>query len=511
MIGRESSIRIGETAVVSAAGCLLVAWAVTSLLFRPGHDQSVYLWAGSVIAEGGLPYRDAWDVKGPLVFYAYGIAAALFGERFWTVRLLDLLVAVLAAAVLWRLLRRLATPASAVAVALLYASFDGDYHAEPDGWVSWVTLAGFGPLLLAGPPSRWALVGSGLAIGVATLSKPLFIVLLAVPAVRVWLAGRSTALNRRGAALIVLLACALPLAACLLWFVGQGGLGSLIDAYLRFNTEVYAGAPARVQGRFAWLDETAAFAGQAQFALMLPFMVLGVLALTRRDRGAGIALGTWLALAYATVLLQAKFWQPHWLVLLAPFAVAAGIGAGHMFREENGGSAGARMLVAASIVLAMAFAAADPTKEVLDRIRLASGRMASHDYDRRFWRDRESREAAAVVRRLTHPGEHPGLGSPPDGLSSRRPEERQPLRSLPLVLGRDSELRRQYRRTFLSELRTAPARLFVVVRGRPSAIYPGPAEDDLHAFSELHQLLRTSYTHVESSGRFDFYRLRAPV
>jgi hypothetical protein len=35
----------------------------------PARDQGVYLYVGQQILDGGIPYRDVWDHKGPLVYY----------------------------------------------------------------------------------------------------------------------------------------------------------------------------------------------------------------------------------------------------------------------------------------------------------------------------------------------------------------------------------------------------------------------------------------------------------
>jgi hypothetical protein len=46
-----------------------VAWAVASLTWPFGMDQGVLAWVGDVVVRGGMPYRDAFDVKGPFPHY----------------------------------------------------------------------------------------------------------------------------------------------------------------------------------------------------------------------------------------------------------------------------------------------------------------------------------------------------------------------------------------------------------------------------------------------------------
>jgi hypothetical protein len=44
-------------------------------LYQPitERDQGVYLYTGQQILDGGIPYRDVWDHKGPLIYYIYAL------------------------------------------------------------------------------------------------------------------------------------------------------------------------------------------------------------------------------------------------------------------------------------------------------------------------------------------------------------------------------------------------------------------------------------------------------
>ena len=89
------------------------AWAAASLSWPFGWDQGILSWVGDVIHRGGMPYRDAWDIKGPLAYYLYAVAQWLFGENLWGIRLLDLVFLVASALVLRRVVRGLSDSAVA--------------------------------------------------------------------------------------------------------------------------------------------------------------------------------------------------------------------------------------------------------------------------------------------------------------------------------------------------------------------------------------------------------------
>lgn len=51
--------------------CVLVLGITTLFFPRSTPDAGTYTYIGRTILEGGTPYRDAWDVKGPGIFFAY--------------------------------------------------------------------------------------------------------------------------------------------------------------------------------------------------------------------------------------------------------------------------------------------------------------------------------------------------------------------------------------------------------------------------------------------------------
>src|SRR2546426_12263930 len=56
------------------AGALLVD---RSVQFFIGRDSSVFLYVARQVQEGGVPYRDVWDHKPPLIYYLDVIGLAL--------------------------------------------------------------------------------------------------------------------------------------------------------------------------------------------------------------------------------------------------------------------------------------------------------------------------------------------------------------------------------------------------------------------------------------------------
>ena len=115
---------------------------LTPLLTYPmGRDQGVFATVADVIAAGGAPYRDAWDVKPPGIFYIFWLSFHLFGRSEMAPRLLDLLWTLATGVAIWALGRRLLSSWAGVAAGLLfvlrYVTHDYYWHTtQCDGFAS---------------------------------------------------------------------------------------------------------------------------------------------------------------------------------------------------------------------------------------------------------------------------------------------------------------------------------------------------------------------------------------
>jgi hypothetical protein len=66
--------------------------AAESLLWPLAPDQGIYAWISDVIRDGGLPYADAWDIKGPSTFYTVALAQLVLGRHPWSIRVVDVVL-----------------------------------------------------------------------------------------------------------------------------------------------------------------------------------------------------------------------------------------------------------------------------------------------------------------------------------------------------------------------------------------------------------------------------------
>jgi hypothetical protein len=317
-------MRAGAGAGVAAA----VLWLVMSLTYPFGWDQGIFAWAGGVILQGGMPYREAWDLKGPLAYYTYALAEWIFGVHLWSIRLLDaalLLAATLAvhraaAALTSRVIGRW----TALLFVLWYASHSYWHTAQPDGWTGMLLAIALGPLLAR--PDRTGLLRlavAGVIIGAVALFKPIYAAFVLLPLAQIVVtappAGRIVGLAVLGTGWLV------PLALTAGWFHLRGALDDLIEVHIVYAA-TYAGLSpgSRIRGLADYFFTTRVI------AVALPLCIYGGVVLWRAGRRhVAVVLGAWSLVVIAAVLLQNRFFAYHWLPILPAAALlgAAGLNA----------------------------------------------------------------------------------------------------------------------------------------------------------------------------------------
>ncbi len=70
----------------------------------PGTDSGIFLYIGDLILDGKYPYLDAWDHKGPMVFYINALGLSLQGNSLCGIWIIQIIAIVFAAFIGYKLL-----------------------------------------------------------------------------------------------------------------------------------------------------------------------------------------------------------------------------------------------------------------------------------------------------------------------------------------------------------------------------------------------------------------------
>jgi hypothetical protein len=114
-------VKLAASVILGVLLLALGAALLAPLLTYPyGRDQGVFAVGADVIARGGVPYQDAWEMKPPGIFYLYLTSFVLFGRSMLAPRLLDLIWTLATAAAIWALGRCLLSSWVGIAGGVLY-------------------------------------------------------------------------------------------------------------------------------------------------------------------------------------------------------------------------------------------------------------------------------------------------------------------------------------------------------------------------------------------------------
>lgn len=507
-----------------------------SLIYPFGRDQGSYAYAGWVLLDGGVPYRDVFMLKPPMTAIVHSIAMGLFGVNTWAIRVFDVgwtaLAALLVAKIaleLWN--RRDAALAAGLTLPFLYFQIDYWNIAQTDGWMVLPSAASVLAVLRGGraldrglrAAIAWWLI-SGALVGVAVLFKytagaiglPILIALGWVAQThdrRAWIGAPA-----------ILLGGAFVLGACWLWLVGTGAWAAFLDSQLGLvapyvEKRAYADSFAQTLGRLILLRGLRADLIPLVWAT--PIALPAVLAATwhgGRKAWLGLAVVlSWSLVAIGSAALQGKFFDYHYLPLTAPTALIFGYGLALLIRRLLARVRGheARVLVILACIVALV-AITPLGRRASDLALVTVGAESIEQYieHRREYRFptydvADIRRVADVVQDSTTPDQRVFVWAfePTINVRAQRRTVSRFLYNYPF---RASEGNRAYEDELMQALRARPPEVFVVASKDRFPGFTGTYKDStvlLREFTELHSFLEDRYHLAESIGRYALWRL----
>lgn len=118
--------RAGRDFAVFAAIAVVLLLVRLTFLHEPfERDEGFYSTIAQVILDGGVPYRDAIDMKPPGVFYIYAVAISLFGKTVESIRIFTAVYSLFTLAGVYLLGRIVAGSIAGLIAAAIYALFSG--------------------------------------------------------------------------------------------------------------------------------------------------------------------------------------------------------------------------------------------------------------------------------------------------------------------------------------------------------------------------------------------------
>jgi len=301
---------------------------LTTLAYpRMGSDTSTFTYVSRTVLDGGMPYRDAWDLKAPAIFYVYAVPVALFGNNHGAVQALDAIWQVATALVLFAIAVRIyGRREIGLLAGLLYllVYYAGSFWemTQAEGFLNLPLALSMLWLLRALENDNFAAwCVSGAFVAVATLFKiPMGLVgIVMIVAAIARNPGRGQAVRRLSA---LALGFAAPLLLCVIYFQAKGALWDL------YTTQIIGGP------QHALLNQNGHYLGCAIESLVLPgrapLYALGFLGLMSLwaavARKQAVSLSTkllwgWFAVGLVVLFMHGEFLGYHFIPMYAPVAI----------------------------------------------------------------------------------------------------------------------------------------------------------------------------------------------
>jgi 4-amino-4-deoxy-L-arabinose transferase-like glycosyltransferase len=522
---------VGRVWVLVTSAVMLAAFgvvAVGSLFYPFGRDQGIFAWVGEQILAGGVPFRDAWDQKGPATHYTYALVQLAFGRGLWGVRVFDLAAVLATQWVIIRLVRPRAGWFTALTSALIFGGLHYRLNewniAQPDAWGGMLALAALAVLARPVREVSKGAVGAelvaGVLIGLATLYKVTLAVMLLPPLVYALARARSDRRQMIACALAIGAGFTLTLALGLACLAAQGGLEEFLEIQWTFNRLVHGGYAHPLAAHMTALHSLTLRCG-----LYLPLLAAGAATalMWRRERELTLALWTAIGAGLLALIAQRQYFLYHAAPMYGPLAVLAGIGAawlpGHLLGAWRRGQ-WAGVFVGPTLALALLWAI-QPPYNIAGFRTYVFGSMSDAEYRAQFNRRDFSLPVywavANYMRETTRSDDtvlvwafEPLIAY----LADRRPVSRfgfhYPLTACRWPwLGssaRLADLCQVYRAEMVAAFRENPPAVVAVAFDDFNILMPRSSRDELEHFPELRDLILDQYVQDAIIGNFELWQ-----
>ncbi len=308
---------------------LFLLFAYPFIFIPFGNDQGIFAYIGTIINKGGMPYRDAWDLKPPVIYYLYSFGLKIFGSSMMSIRIFDFAyfcITFFSIYLLGSLLfNKRVGVFSGLVLGILYF-FTNDFWtlSQCESFMILPMILSIYLSCLGIKNHSWPMLfGSGVLLSVVFMTKLTGIVLF-VPIVLYILfetymqKGIWDIAHISSRILILIAGFFVTTSIFFLWFYIRGVLSDLI-----YTLFVYDAAHFRSALKLNIDYPHLSFAGfmRRYLFLLIPALLSFLIKKNRQMRSAKVLLYCWAVAAIFAFFVQARYFHYHMLPVIAPLAL----------------------------------------------------------------------------------------------------------------------------------------------------------------------------------------------
>jgi len=502
--------------VISAL--IFLAWLPANLAMPLARDQGIFAFVGQAILDGGLPYIDAWEHKGPATHALYAIGMGLFGSTALGIRLFDVALTIAMATGTWALGRASGRPLWGLLTGFfVWIAVGGKFWhtAQVENWLAYAYLLSMLALWARADPNFARRAGRCRCRACHRhTDQTEFRANGADGTGRLRLAWRDLAWVAGGGAAVI--------GATFAVFAAAGGLGALWDAVVVFNlgSHVTRGtwSVSRVLNLliepFAWPDENV-----PAIWVLEALALIGASLMWRSDRRGFWILTSGAICGWLTGISQVKGFYYHSMTMYAVFAAFAAEAVSRALRDDGRDLRTLLREGFVAFVLVVLLVVMQPLYSAVNWWQHTLGRKSAAEYERPFCEEqrelgfchRELAAAARFVRDSTAPHELMYLWGM-DALMHLEARRRSPTRFgfHYAIVGSSGSYAASKKAEVMAALAARPPAAIVVQELDRSNITPLTAREALADFPALQGLIERDYRQAFANSNFTVYLRRGP-
>ncbi len=339
-----------EIVLISCIVLLAGVVRIPSLLQPIGPDQGIMAVIGEGVLNGGVPYRDYFEMASPAIFFTYALMFKIFGPIMAAIPATDMLVSMLTTFFVFMLARAVWDRKVGYAAALFFALFssgvrlgmhaNGDiafgtfwYIAQRETFMLPLLTLSFYFVLDRGKESRkfWRLVVAGLLAGLAFVYKfpaMLFFMclLLYVNAGFLFDKERKSFQSLLIDNTALISGFVLSLVPFIVFFTMKGAMNDMTEIIFKYVYSVYGQLEHSNIGIIKVGLTHTIFVAAENFILWIFFIVSTVYIIGNERKKESLLMVSWALAAVLYVISHKEFFGYHYLIILPPFSVLTGYG-----------------------------------------------------------------------------------------------------------------------------------------------------------------------------------------